>query len=75
MNASGRSLDAVPVYEYRCVECDARFEQRRAMADADASTACPAGHPNVRRLLSVFAASSGLPEAGGGCCGGGCGCG
>ena len=49
----------------------------------DSPVACPAGHADVKRLLSVFAsvgASSGsepmpAPAMGGGCCGGACGCG
>jgi putative FmdB family regulatory protein len=70
------------VYEYRCLECDRTFDQRRPMGGADGAT-CPAGHARVKRLLSVFAAARGaaagpaptsLPT-GGGCCGGACGCG
>jgi len=68
----------VPVYEYRCLDCDERFQQRRAMGDAD-DAACPFGHVRVKRLLSAFAAAriggEPLPSGGGGCCGGGCGCG
>lgn len=67
----------VPVYEYRCLECDDVFELRRAMEAADA-VRCPAGHPGVKRLLSMFAGGRrGAPDAaaGGGCCGGSCGCG
>jgi len=66
----------VPLYEFRCADCDSTFEQRRSFAEADDVVTCPAGHLNVKRLLSVFAATSGLPEVGGGggCCGGGCGC-
>jgi len=51
------------------------------MAEADAPATCPAGHADTTRLLSVFASSSGaaMPSpqgsAGGGCCGGACGCG
>jgi putative FmdB family regulatory protein len=72
-------------YEFRCRACGATFEERRAMADADAPATCPEGHQDTTRLLSVFARVSGgvgggqapLPSvpSGGGCCGGGCGCG
>ncbi|HYD10351.1 MAG TPA: zinc ribbon domain-containing protein [Acidimicrobiales bacterium] len=69
----------MPLYEYRCTDCDSTFEQRRTFAEADEVVACPSGHLNVKRLLSVVARTSGLPEMGGGggvgCCGGGCGCG
>lgn len=71
----------VPLYEYRCATCDDVFEQRRSMADADGEVACPSGHTDVRRLLSVFAAGRGAsapaptpsaaPVRG---CGGGCAC-
>ena len=71
-------------YEYRCRTCDDRFELRRPMSEADAPTACGAGHTDVVRLLSVFATvgtsagtgpasmPSSLPTGGG--CGGGCAC-
>ena len=72
-------------YEYRCRACGTTFEQRRAMADADAPAACPDGHTDTTRLLSVFASTGSagpgtstpsMPTGGGGgCCGGGCGCG
>ena len=70
-------------YEYRCRACGATFEERRAMAEADAPATCPDGHVDTKRLLSVFASTSGggaaMPTApssgGGGCCGGACGCG
>jgi hypothetical protein len=63
--------------------CDGVFEQRRAMADADADATCPQGHTPVRRLLSVFAAGGRASDAGASApamaapvrgCGGGCAC-
>jgi putative FmdB family regulatory protein len=79
----------MPLYDYRCRDCDSTFEARRSIADADRDVTCPAGHTAVTRRLPVFAAggrsSSGSaamgdfagPAAGGGggCCGGSCGCG
>lgn len=66
----------MPLYEYRCLECDDVFEQRAAVGDADAAR-CPSGHGQVKRLLSRFAvgARAGQPPTAGGCCGGACGCG
>lgn len=72
----------MPVYEYRCRSCDARFEVRRPIAEADAPAACPDGHVDTTRLLSVFAAvGSAASEApamsrapAGGGCGPGCAC-
>lgn len=77
----GRILRAMAVYEYRCRTCDDVFEQRRPMRAAGDPAACPAGHTDTVRLLSMFARSgtAGMATApsapsGGGCCGGGCGC-
>lgn len=72
----------MPRYEYRCLTCDATFEQRRAMAEADDAVTCPAGHADTRRLLSVFASTgSAAPSASSAPaaapmrgCGGGCAC-
>ena len=69
----------MPIYEYRCEECDQAFEKLvRAFRD---ETTCPdCGSAKVERLLSTFAMSGGSvgsPSKGGGCgCGrSGCGCG
>jgi putative FmdB family regulatory protein len=67
----------VPIYEFRCRQCDTRFEERRPMRDADAPAACPSGHADAVRLLPVFS-TTGLAAAGqgcgagAGCCGGAC---
>jgi putative FmdB family regulatory protein len=68
----------MPIYEFRCQRCDARFEERRAMRDADAPASCPAGHTHAVRLLPVFATTGhASPDpsgcGAGGCCGGACG--
>lgn len=68
----------MPTYEYRCTECDERFERKTTIALAD-DVRCDLGHHDVKRLLSSFAvAGEGAAPAasgGGGCCGGACGCG
>jgi putative FmdB family regulatory protein len=74
----------MPTYEFRCRTCDDSFEVRRPMSESGDPAACPAGHDDTARLLSVFARTGGsgvtsalsapAPAAGGGCCGGGCGC-
>lgn len=74
----------MPLYEYRCPECETTFEARRPMAEASEPIDCPDGHVGSRRLLSVFASTGAASAAGsapapaarpsgGGCCGGMCG--
>jgi putative FmdB family regulatory protein len=76
------------VYEYVCLACEHRFEQRRPIdSSVDVALACPScGADRVRRRFSVFAAGAAdsgapgravdRPASGGGCCGGGgCACG
>jgi putative FmdB family regulatory protein len=64
-------------YEYLCMTCEHRFEERRPMTSAvDTALACPScGSERVRRQFS-FAA--GKPSGGGAAApqfSGGCGCG
>jgi putative FmdB family regulatory protein len=69
----------MPIYEYACVVCDARFER---LVQGAAAVECPDCHsPRVNRLLSLVgvrtqgASASPSPAGGSGsCCGGGCGC-
>ena len=76
----------MPIYEFVCMTCEARFEELVSLDAADPS--CPdCGATKVARQLSVFAAhgasvdAQAAPSLGGGgagfggCCGGGCGCG
>jgi putative FmdB family regulatory protein len=69
----------MPIYEFRCKECDERFEVRRPMRDADGPATCHRGHDDVVRLLPAFsttghaAPSDGCGAGtGAGCCGGLC---
>jgi putative FmdB family regulatory protein len=69
-------------YEYLCLACEHRFEERRAMtASVLTEPACPScGSDRVRRRFSFVAgrpATSDFGSAGtGGCaCGGACACG
>lgn len=70
----------MPRYEFRCRECTATFEVARPMIDSALPATCPAGHDDAVRLLSTVALTGSggggpAPRAGGGCCGGSCGCG
>jgi len=76
----------MPMYEYRCLACDSRFERLRRMDQGDTDVLCPACQSAlVERRVSVFAAhtrgagavASEVPVTAStaGCCGGACGCG
>ncbi|HZA77735.1 MAG TPA: zinc ribbon domain-containing protein [Acidimicrobiales bacterium] len=69
----------MPLYDYRCRSCGDTFELRRSMAESDTLAPCPQGHRDTVKLLPLVAvggrASASAPTAGGGCCGGACGCG
>ncbi|MDQ6771547.1 MAG: zinc ribbon domain-containing protein [Candidatus Dormibacteraeota bacterium] len=74
----------MPIYEYRCEDCDRDFELLSSFQEREAPRSCPtcAGE-HTRVLISSFASigasgeGSAVPMAasGGGCCGGSCGCG
>lgn len=81
LDAAGRGtkLTAMPRYEYRCRACGDTFELSRPMSESADPASCPQGHDDTVKLLSTVAvggrsSGSDLP-AGGGCCGGACGCG
>jgi putative FmdB family regulatory protein len=70
----------MPLYEYRCRACDTPFQLLRAVRSADEPAACPDGHADTVRALSLVAPvrraeAAVTPAGGGGCCGGMCGCG
>jgi len=71
----------MPIYEYRCQQCEQRFET--LVMRKDEKITCPqCGSEQLQKLISVHAVSSGMPETpcgsapcGGGMCGTGGGCG
>ncbi len=72
----------MPMYEYECKSCGARFDLLRGMHQSDEGITCAVcSSPQVQRLLSLFASfskdSSGsattLSDTGGGCSGSCCG--
>jgi len=70
----------MPLYEYVCPNCQAKFEELRPLIRRDDLANCPQGHPVARRVLSVFTAmgrdatGDSVPIGGsGGGCGGSCG--
>ena len=70
----------MPIYEYVCMECESHFEE---LVRGEDKVACPdCSATNVSRQFSSFAIhgmtkpAPVMPRgAGGGCCGGSCGCG
>ena len=46
----------MPLYEYYCKKCSAKFEMLRPMSRSDEPATCPEGHAGALRTLSVFAA-------------------
>ncbi|CCH34551.1 zinc ribbon domain-containing protein [Actinosynnema sp. NPDC047251] len=72
----------MPTYEYRCKACGSTFDVKRPMSESSAPAACPQGHDDTVKLLSMVgvsglagnAAQPAQPSGGGGggCCGGGC---
>ena len=70
----------MPIYEYLCEQCGARFE--KIVINKQQEISCPDCSSNKATLqLSVFAtkaspssSSGGFTGGTGGCCGGGCAC-
>jgi putative FmdB family regulatory protein len=72
----------VPIYEYACMECESHFEE--LVRNGEQAVTCPeCGGGNVLKQLSTFAihgtakvavSAPSTRSAGGGCCGGSCGC-
>lgn len=69
----------MPIYEYRCRNCDSEFETLVSVSTPQAQ--CPdCGSQELTRELSAFTSRAGDGAGsgfvpGGGCCGGACGCG
>ncbi|KAA3659588.1 MAG: zinc ribbon domain-containing protein [Calditrichaeota bacterium] len=62
----------MPIYEYQCKDCNARFDLLRPMRASDDDVKCEkCGSSEVSKLLSTFASSStsslGFATGGGGC--------
>jgi putative FmdB family regulatory protein len=71
---------AMPIYEYVCMQCESHFEELVRNGETPACPDC--GATKAKKQFSVFAThggesqpSFGQTAAGGGCCGGSCGCG
>ena len=50
----------MPIYEYICHDCGAKFELLRRFSDAEKEVKCiKCGKTDVRRAVSVFATAAG----------------
>ena len=57
----------MPIYEYTCKSCNAKFEQLVRTMSGEPKFKCPqCGSPQTARSLSVFAVSSAGPKSSGG---------
>ena len=48
----------MPLYEYFCRRCEAKFELLRSMSRSEEPATCPEGHERAARVLSVFSSFS-----------------
>lgn len=74
---AGGILRPVATYEYVCLACERRFEERRPMGAVETALACPScGSDRVRRRFSFVAGpgTRSVPADGGCACGGSCAC-
>jgi putative FmdB family regulatory protein len=57
----------MPLYEYKCDRCGARYEKLRRREDADRNLACPeCGSERIVRMISTFATGGCSPNPAGG---------
>ncbi|MCH7705979.1 MAG: zinc ribbon domain-containing protein [Chloroflexi bacterium] len=63
----------MPLYEYKCPECDVRFERLRPMTDGRQAD-CPDCETQAPRVLSLFATFSRSADGQVASLGGGCAC-
>ncbi|MDQ3363267.1 MAG: zinc ribbon domain-containing protein [Actinomycetota bacterium] len=51
-----REVDRMALYEYKCADCDGRFDLMRSMSASDEPAECPeCGSAESRRVISNFA--------------------
>ena len=49
----------MPIYEYRCEECDHRFEILQRLGEGSDGLTCPGcGAPRLEKMFSTFAAAT-----------------
>jgi putative FmdB family regulatory protein len=55
----------VPLYEYRCKECDERFESQVTYSQADSVQCDACGSTRVHRMVASIPANNRDPRSGG----------
>ena len=51
----------MPIFEFKCQDCEREFEDLSSFEDKDNARACPScGKPNIIRKISLFSTSSGI---------------
>ena len=71
----------MPLFEYKCSECNSKFDVLHKSANNIDGVECPECHsPNVKKLLSTFSAAglsgrNDFSSSGDSCESGSCGCG
>ncbi len=64
----------MPIYEYRCTECDHRFEILQRLGEGCEGLTCPGCNaPRLEKMFSTFAASATLGSTAAAAPAGGCG--
>ena len=48
----------MPIYEYKCPQCDTKFEKMRSFSQSDAESPCPNCGTGGKKLVSAFASFS-----------------
>ena len=55
----------MPIYEYKCQQCDEKFEAYKPISASDETVECPkCGAKNPKRQISVFVPHSSSQDCG-----------
>jgi putative FmdB family regulatory protein len=53
MALCGKEGVLMPVYNFVCPTCGARFEERLSFSESTSAVICPNGHSNVQRVFTA----------------------
>ncbi len=57
----------MPIYEYKCSECNKEFERVMFSSDQDAAPCPECGSSKTEKVMSVFSSSAGMVKSSAGC--------